>query len=153
LSIVRLHSGGLQATVAPFSSPTSGDCAGPSALSLSNFSLPARRLSGPKEAYDLSANHTFGSGPYIVTLKSTIRARRPSAPGAVGLGLSGSSSGEAFPGSKPHKGLVEQVSIDYRITTTRGTFTTRFAGRPDPFCLPLDACGASGTLTDAISGM
>jgi hypothetical protein len=152
MSIVRRHSSRLQAVVVPFSLPTSGDCAGPSALSLSNFSLPARRLPGPREDYDLSATHAFGSGPYTVTLKSTIRARRPSGPVGGGAEL-GSSSGELFPGSKPHKGLVEQVSIEYRITSTSGTITTTFAGRPDPFCLPLDACGASGTLTDAIAGI
>jgi hypothetical protein len=154
MSIVRLHSSGLQAIVVPFSPPTSGDCAGPSALSLSsNFSLPVRRLPGPREAYDLSATHTFGSGPYIVTLKSTIRARRPSGPVIGGLQLGGGSGGDESTGSKAHKGLVEQVSLDYRITTTSGAVTTTFAGRPDPFCLPLDACGASGTLTNAISGI
>jgi hypothetical protein len=44
------------------------------------------------------------------------------------------------------------VSIVYRMATSSGTFTTAFAGRPDPFCVPLDACGASGVITDAISG-
>jgi hypothetical protein len=33
-----------------------------------------------------------------------------------------------------------------------GEITTTFAGRPDPFCTPFDACGATGTLTDSISG-
>jgi hypothetical protein len=146
MSIVRLHSSGLQAIVVPFSPPTSGDCAGPSALSLGNFSRPARRLPGPREAYDLSAIHTFGSGPYAVTLRSTIRARRPSGPVSGGLELSGGSGGDVSTGSKPHTALVEQVSIEYRITTTNGTVATTFAGRPDPFCLPLDACGANGTI-------
>jgi hypothetical protein len=39
----------------------------------------------------------------------------------------------------------------YRITGSSGTFTTTFAGRVDPLCVPLDACGASGIITDAIS--
>jgi hypothetical protein len=59
--------------------------------------------------------------------------------------------GGTFPGPSPRNGLVEHVSIVYRITTSGGTFTTAFAGRPDPFCVPLDACGASGVITDAIS--
>ena len=43
--------------------------------------------------------------------------------------------------------------MSYRIASTGGTVTTKFAGRPDPFCVPFDACGASGTLTDAVSGL
>jgi hypothetical protein len=42
--------------------------------------------------------------------------------------------------------------MQYRVTAIGGTVTTKFAGRPDPFCVPLDACGASGVVTDAISG-
>ena len=153
LTIVRTHSAGLQATGLPFfSPPSSGDCAGPSD-SLGAFSLPARRLPGPREAYDLSSTQSFGSGPYTVTIKSTIRARRPagSAPGGPGTTSSSSSSG-SFPPPKEQKGLVESVSMQYRITGISGTVTTTFAGRPDPFCAPLDACGASGVVTDAISG-
>jgi hypothetical protein len=151
LVIVRPKSGGLQAIVDPFSTPTPGDCAGPLALSLSNFTLPARRLPGPREAYDLSSTQRFGSGPYEVSLKSTIRARRPSGRGNGESG-SGMSSGSTTTLNE-HKGLVESVSIVYRIATTGGTVTTKFAGRPDPFCVPFDACGANGTLTDAISGL
>ena len=145
------HSRGLQAAALPLSPPSSGDCAGPSVLSLSDLTLPARRLPGPREAYDLSGTQSIGAGPYDVTVKSTIRARRPAATGNGSLGSSGSGSGFPFP--KPHKGLIEGVSVQYRITSTSGTLTTTFAGRPDPFCLPLDACGASGMVTDSISGI
>ena len=152
LIVVRpRHSRGLQAVAVPFSPPSSGDCAGPSVLSLSDLTLPARRLPGPREAYDLSGTQTIGAGPYDVTVKSTIRARRPAGTGTGSLGSSGSGSGFPFP--KPFKGLIEGVSFQYQITRTSGTLTTAFAGRPDPFCLPLDACGASGMLTDAISGI
>jgi hypothetical protein len=146
---------GLEATPVPFSGPSSGDCAGPSPLSLSDFTLPARRLPGPREGYDLSGTDTFGSGPYEVTVNSTIRARRPAGggngSGAGSLGISGSGSGFPFP--KPHKGLIERVSAQYQVTSSSGTVTTTFAGRPDPFCAPLDACGASGMVTDSISGI
>ena len=145
------HSRGLQAATLPLSPPSSGDCAGPSVLSLSDLTLPARRLPGPREAYDLSGTQSIGAGPYDVTVKSTIRARRPAATGNGSLGSSGSGSGFPFP--KPHKGLIEGVSVQYRITSTSGALATTFAGRPDPFCLPLDACGASGMLTDSISGI
>ena len=152
LTVLRTHSGGLQATGLPFlSSPSSGDCAGPVG-SLGAFSLPARRLPGPREAYDLSSTKSFGSGPFTVTIKSTIRARRPAGPGPGGSGTSSSSSSGSFPGSKLHKGLVESVSMRYQLTGVSGTVTTTFAGRPDPFCAPLDACGASGVVTDAIAG-
>jgi len=157
LTVVRTHSDGLRATGLPFSSaPSSGDCAGPVG-SLGAFSVPARRLPGPTEAYDLANTQSFGSGPYTVTIKSTIRARRPagSRPGGFGLGGSGSSSSSSsgvVSGSKPHKGLVELVSMQYRLTGVSGTVTATFAGRPDPFCAPLDACGASGVVTDVISG-
>lgn len=154
LTIVRTHSAGLQATGLPFfSPPSSGDCAGPSD-SLGAFSLPARRLPGPREAYDLSNTQSFGSGPYTVTIRSTIRARRPagSAPGGPGTSSSSGSSSGSFPPPKEQKALVESVSMQYRITGISGTVTTTFAGRPDPFCAPLDACGASGVVTDAISG-
>ncbi len=147
----RRHSRELEAIALPFSGPSSGDCAGPSPLSLGNFTLPVRRLPGPREAYDLSGAQTFGSGPYEVTVKSTIRARRPAGTGNGGVGSSGAGTGFPFP--KPHKGLIEGVSEQYRVTSTSGTITTTFAGRPDPFCVPLDACGASGTLTDSISGI
>jgi hypothetical protein len=153
LTVVRSHSAGLHAVGLPFiSSPSSGDCAGPSAAALGAFSLPARRLPGPTEAYDLSSTKPFGSGPYTVTIKSTIRARRPAGSGAGGSATSGSSGVGIFPGPKSHKGLVEDVSVQYRITGITGAVTTAFAGRPDPFCVPLDACGSSGVVTDAISG-
>ncbi|MGZ4187737.1 MAG: hypothetical protein ACXVFQ_15530 [Solirubrobacteraceae bacterium] len=153
VTIKRSHSGGLQAFGEWVSVPSSGDCAGPSAESFGAFSLPTRRLPGPREAYDLSTTQTFGSGPYTVTLRSTLRARRPPPVPASGtLGSENSSSG-SFPGPVSDTGLVEHVSIIYRITRTSGTFTTTFAGRPDPFCVPLDACGASGAVTDAISGV
>jgi hypothetical protein len=153
LTVMRSHSAGLQASGLPFfSSPSSGDCAGPSADALGAFSLPARRLPGPREAYDLSNTQSVGSGPYTVTIKSTIRARRPAGSGPGGSGTSSSSSSGVFPGSKPHKGLVESVSMQYQLTGVSGTVTTTFAGRPDPFCAPLDACGASGVVTDAIAG-
>jgi hypothetical protein len=146
---------GLEAITIPFSGPSSGDCAGPSSLSLGDFTLPARRLPGPSEAYDLSGTRTFGSGPYEITVKSTIRARRPAhgenGSGNVSVGGSGSSGG--FPVPKPHKGLLERVAVQYQVSSTTGTITTTFAGRPDPFCMPLDACGASGTVTDSISGI
>lgn len=145
------HSRGLEAFAVPFSPPSSGDCAGPSVLSLSDLTLPARRLPGPREAYDLSGTQTIGAGPYDVTVKSTIRARRPAGTGTGSLGSSGSGSGFPFP--KPFKGLIERVSFQYQITSTSGTLTTAFAGRSDPFCLPFDACGASGMVTDSISGI
>jgi hypothetical protein len=145
------QSRGLEAAAVPFSPPSSGDCAGPSVLSLSDLTLPMRRLPGPREAYVLSGSQSIGAGPYDVTVRSTIRARRPAGTGNGSLGSSGSGSGFPFP--KPFKGLVERVSVQYRITSTSGTLTTTFAGRPDPFCLPFDACGASGMLTDSISGI
>lgn len=152
LTVARTHSAGLRATGLPFfSSPSSGDCAGPGEA-LGVFSLPARRLPGPGEAYDLASTQSFGSGPYTVTIKSTMRARRPSGSEPGGSGTGSSSSSGSFPPPKTHKALVESVSVQYEVTASTGTVTTTFAGRPDPFCLPLDACGASGVVTDAISG-
>lgn len=154
LLIVRPRSGGLRALAGPFQTPTSGDCAGPLALALADFTLPARRLPGRGEAYNLSSTQRFGAGPYEVMLASTIRARRSAgSPPGNGLGVSSSSSsGSSGSGPRPHKGLVEQVSLEYRITSTSGKLTTAFEGRPDPLCVPLDACGVTGTLTAAISG-
>jgi hypothetical protein len=157
LTIVRTHSAGLHAIALPFfGAPSSRDCAGPVG-SLGAFSLPVRRLPGPREAYDLASTRSFGAGPYTVTIKSTMRARRPvgSEPGGPGTSSSSSSSSSSsgsFPTPTTHKGLVESVSMQYQVTAISGTVTTSFAGRPDPFCVPLDACGASGVVTDAISG-
>jgi len=151
LVVVRRRAGGLQTTVSPFLAPSPGDCAGPPGLSLSEFTLPARRLPGRTEAYDLAGTETFGSGPYAVTINSTIRARRPAGTGNGLSGSSGAGSSGPVTSLKPHKGLVENVSIQYRIATAGGTVTTTFAGRPSPLCVPFDACGTSGTITDALS--
>ncbi|HET7049298.1 MAG TPA: hypothetical protein VFI54_13630 [Solirubrobacteraceae bacterium] len=121
-------------------------------MSLGAFTLPVARLPGPREGYDLSGVQTFGSGPYRVTLKSTIRARRPAGTGNGGVGSLGGGSG--FPLPKPHKALIEGVSEQYRITSTSGTITTSFAGRPDPFCVPSSSDfavhGLAGTVTSTI---
>jgi hypothetical protein len=147
LMIVGAHAGGLRAVISvPEASPSSGRCAGPAALDLDNFTLPARRLPGHQEAYDMSGTRTLGAGPYEVTIRSTVRARRPrTSPGG------GGSSTSSSPGPRPIKRLLEQVSLQYRIVAANGTLTTSFNGRADPFCVPLDACGASGRVTDSIS--
>lgn len=147
LVILGIRPATLQATIAgPFATPSSGDCAGPLPVELGGFKLPARRLPGPREGYDLSGTQAFGAGPYDVTLSSTLRARRPRAGGGGGSSTSTSGSGP-----KPRKALVEHISLQYRISTANGGVTTTFAGRPDPLCVPFDACGVSGSLTDAVS--
>jgi hypothetical protein len=128
--------------------PSSGRCAGPTASELGAISLPARRLPGPLEAYDLSGQVTLHSGPYLVTVASSLRARRPaSAPGG-GLSLGAPPSP---PAPRPSERLLEQITVDYRLQRISGTLTTDFRGITDPACLALDACGTSGSLSDAIS--
>jgi hypothetical protein len=133
----------------PDAAPSSGRCAGPLEINPTTFHLPARRLPGTTEAYSLAGKRTFGAGPYTVTLKSTIRARRPAGTGIGGepFGIGGS-SGSSFP--KPRPGLLESVEFTYRLSIA-GSLTTSFAGRPDPFCTPLDTCGTSGSVTDSLS--
>jgi hypothetical protein len=147
LGVVRRGGAGRRAVVDfPEQPPSSGRCAGPTASELDAISLPARLLPGPREAYDMSGQTTLHAGPYVVTVASTLRARRPaSAPGGgPGLGIP-----PTFP--RPSERLVEQVTIDYRVLRFSGALTTEFGGLSDPACLPLDACGASGSLRDAIS--
>ncbi len=129
--------------------PSSGRCAGPTATELGAISLPARRLPGRLEAYDMSGRATLHAGPYLVTVDSTLRARRPS--GAPGGGLSFGGPPPSPPSPRPKVRLLEQITVDYRLERIAGTLTTAFHGLTDPACLALDACGTSGSLSDAIS--
>ncbi len=149
LHVVRSGSAGRHAVI-DFAeqSPSSGRCAGPTASKLGAISLPARRLPGPREAYDMSGQARMHAGPYLVTVASTLRARRPASTpgGGVGSVIRGPP-----PSPRPRKRLVEQVTLNYRMQLISGALTTDFAGLPRPACLPLDACGTLGSLGDAIS--
>jgi hypothetical protein len=133
----------------PDASPSSGRCAGPLEINPTTFHLPARKLPGPTEAYSLAGKRTFGAGPYEVTMTSTIRAERPHTTGIGGnpFGIGGSAS-SSFP--QPRPGLLESVEFTYRLSIA-GSLTASFAGRPDPFCTPLDTCGTSGSVTDSLT--
>jgi hypothetical protein len=148
LGVVSRGDGGRHAVINfPEQPPSSGRCAGPTASELDAISLPARRLPGRQEAYDMSGHATLHAGPYLVTIASTLHARRPASTPGGGLALGGGSSSA----TSPRRLLRERVVVDYRLERVTGKLTTEFGGRPDPACLPLDACGASGSLIDAIS--
>jgi hypothetical protein len=152
LNIVRARSGHLRATVEDLEgAPSSGRCAGPTAVDLANMQLPAVRRPGPLQSFDLTGKSSFGAGPFVVTIKSTLRVERPL---HVGGGAGGGSLSGGFGGSssgRRHTILHERVAFDYRLLPVRIRLMTSFHGRPDPLCLALDACGESGSVTDAIS--
>ena len=155
LTVVRRHSAGLQAIAVPFvAAHRAGTALVRRCCRSATSRFPARRLPGPREAYDLSSTQSFGSGPYTVThqVDNPSTTTLP-APGNGGLGRAArSGSGVSRPRSRTRAwSRACPCSTGSRASAAR--VTTTFAGRPDPFCVPLDACGASGMLTDAISGI
>lgn len=63
LLVKRRAGGARHAVTEDQAAPSSGRCAGPAASDLARIELPARRLPGHREAYDLTGTTTFGAAP------------------------------------------------------------------------------------------
>ncbi|HEV2813395.1 MAG TPA: hypothetical protein VGW10_09105 [Solirubrobacteraceae bacterium] len=150
----RLLPGGrARFTLRPFEAPfgagtPAGRCAGPLAEDVVE-ALPSaeadasRVLSGTLEL-DFAGRRPFSGGPFSGEVSSSIRftrrARRVARafPGSTGSGPSPSELVDDLGGAVSLEAL-------YDIVAARGSLVTDFAGGPEPFCLPLDACGLRGT--------
>lgn len=140
----RRVAGTLRAVALDPFGPSSAQCPGPTSGDLGQLSLPARRLRNG--SYDLGGNETFGAGPFTVVVRSSIRvnaSRQSRIPGFI------PAPPPVIGGGKVvfRRALVEQASVDYRITGVRGSLGVSFGGIGDPFCEPLGTCGAEGTVT------
>lgn len=132
---------------------SAGRCAGPLGSELSNVRLPARRLPGRLTGFDLHGATSFAGGPFSGRLTSTVRLvpERSEQQGFTG----GSSTSFAPPPTHPHRVrhiLVEFVNARYRITGALGTMTDMLSGAPQPYCVPLDDCGVTGSLALTVAG-
>jgi hypothetical protein len=131
----------------PYAAVSAGQCAGPVAGDLASVRLPVRRKANGD--YDLSGSESFGAGPFEVRVVSNIQARVSRQ--TVGTGSSSFSSPPPGKYPKPHRVLVEQAQIDYRVASVTGALVDSFAGSPDPFCEPLAACETTGSVRLAIT--
>jgi hypothetical protein len=107
-----------------------------------------RRSRARRPSYDLRGSLPFAAGPFSGTVVSTLELRPPPpSPGGVFSGGFGDGGGGWSSGPAPHKVLVEEVDLRYRVTAAPSTFAFPFAGEPGPFCTALNSCGARGSLS------
>lgn len=135
--------------------PSSGRCAGPTALdlfpSLPQASLGLRRMLRRPTRLDLSGERSFGAGPFTVDTLSSLRV-------TLGRLHHHRSSEEADPGDRrvvalpPRPVRFQVLSMRYRIERVDGSLTGTFAGMGEPSCRLLDACGLTGTWTYTLGG-
>lgn len=114
-------------------------CAGPLQTDLAG-ALPAARLDPAalrrgRATLDLGGRRPFSGHGFVGAAHSTI---------AVRIGRAKRQrTRERGNGSR-----VRTMTVRYAIESVDGALTTTFAGSADPaLCAPLDACGASGTVT------
>lgn len=133
---------------------SAGRCAGPLTNEIARLTLPARRLAGRNLGFDLHGSTSFAGGPFSGQLISTVVL----APDTVDQGaLTGQSSSSSSSGPPPRPPRVRHVLIEfaqlrYRITGASGALETLFAGAAQPYCVPLDNCGATGSLDVSVHG-
>jgi hypothetical protein len=154
VNIIQRKGRALRTLIEPFpvQGPSSGRCAGPTSADLTGFELPVHRLPGRPEGYDLSGTRSLDAGSYLVTIVSTVRARRGSAgsAGSFGFGAApGPPPGPPSGAPKPRSVLLEDVVVTYAAALA-GSLTMTFSAGPAPGCTPLGACGSSGSLTGTI---
>jgi hypothetical protein len=135
----RSHGRSVARIEPPFSS---GRCAGPTAQDLGRLTLAVRRFGGKRPSYDLRTSRSFVAGPFSGRMVSTLLLR----PSTGGASSSSQSFGVPSRPPAPHKVLVEQVTLRYRVSSLPSTLDMTFSGEPDPFCTALASCGASGSL-------
>lgn len=135
---------------------SAGRCAGPLGSELSSVRLPARRLPGRLTGFDLRGATSFAGGPFSGRLISTVRLV-PDRSEPIQSSTGGSSSSSAGPPATPPPRirhiLVEFVNVRYRVTGAAGALQYAFTGAPQPYCIPRDDCGVSGSLTLTLSGV
>ncbi len=140
--LVRRTSAGLRAVDDPsqtFGTASAGRCAGPTAADLTGLQLPATHLGA--YGYVLSGTTSYGAGPFLITVVSTLRARI-----TVGGGFPGEPTTTTAPVVHIRHVLQEDASVRYRVVGTSGALRTTFTGLAAPLCAPLGACGASGSV-------
>lgn len=127
-------------------------CAGPmpSDLPAAIPSLPfdRRKLGSRPVTADFSGRTPLRSGPFTGQVISTLKVR-------IGRArLVRERRGASSPPEPPRRrrGPRRQlVGLDYGVVGVSGALGATFAGLPGPGCAPLDACGASGSVTWSLS--
>lgn len=127
---------------------SSGRCAGP-VNELSRLPLPVRRLHTRRLGFDLRGRAPFTAGPFSGVLISTVVVRPDTRDSGQQYTATGSTPGPAV--SVPRV-LVERATVRLRLTGPGGSLQSSFSGSPPPPCVPVDSCGASGTLSLGVSG-
>lgn len=136
---------------------SAGRCAGPLASDTAGLRLAAKRLPGRNLGFDLRGNASFAAGPFSGELTSTVMLRPDTADqqGTLTGESSSSSSSSSSSGSPPHPRrvrhvLVEFATIRYRMTGASGALQMTFNGAPQPYCVPLDNCGTTGSVSVSV---
>jgi hypothetical protein len=128
-------------------------CAGPviaNALDrLPAGTLSLARLQRGGAVVDLAGRARFGAGPFSALVVSTLRMRigRPHAQQQIPPELL-PPQGQRRPATRRVR--VATVHARYRISSLLGSITVPFQGLPEPGCVPLDACGVTGTASFGI---
>jgi hypothetical protein len=131
---------------------SSSHCAGPLGQELQTLfpigSLDAGSLGRHSAVLDFTRTMPFVAGPFSGELTSTLRARMP----RVDVDEESSSSSGTLPSnSTTDQGREVTLVLEYRLKRGSGSLVTNFGGTGEPFCMPFDACGASGSLTYSAS--
>ena len=133
-----------------------GRCAGPLASDTAGLRLAAKRLPGRHLGFDLRGSASFAAGPFSGKLISTVvlapdTADQQGALTGVSSSSSSSSSGPPPRARRVRHVLVEFATIRYRMTGASGTLQMTFSGAPQPYCVALDNCGTTGSVSVSVN--
>jgi hypothetical protein len=125
---------------------SSGRCTGPTAKQLETV-FPSGLLQASVKGHrsrliDLTGRKSFTAGPFSGEVVSTVSARLwPYRYDDEG------DDGSADSSPRPHTRTIRLLSMDfeYRVASMAGSLMTTFNGSAQPFCVPFDSCGVSGT--------
>ena len=134
---------------------SAGRCAGPLASDTAGLRLAAKRLPGRNLGFDLRGSASFAAGPFSGELISTVMLRPDTADQQGALTGESSSSSSSSGGSPPRPPrvrhvLVEFATIRYRMIGATGALQMTFDGAPQPYCVPLDNCGSTGSVSVSV---
>ena len=132
--------------------PSAGRCAGPTAADTARLAIEIVRRGA---TLDLHGIETEDAGPFIVTLRSSLRVHpqvtRPAALSSL-IGLLLGALPHPHGRQHRHRAYVETARVGYGLTASNGQVTAQFHAGGEPFCAGLGACGDSGNVTATLLG-